>query len=549
MTQDDSLLARQLDEYRLIASLGRGGMARVYLGLDDRLKRYVAIKTIDKPLRADPDYIKRFEYEAQTIAQLEHPHIVRVYRYGEADGTLYLAMQYIKGASLDSILASYHEDGTFMEPEDAVRIIRELCLALDYAHSQGVIHRDVKPSNVMLNESGELFLADFGLSFYRELDTQDDVFGTPSYMAPEQVLSSTYVVPQSDLYAVGVILYEIFTGQIPFTDEDPMEVARMQMEVEPPRPRSIRSAISPEVEALILKALAKEPQERFPSGAALVAALESAVSQPMQSETTPQHTIPQRVSLLERPLPPLPAAVSKPVPQVSQAELSSAIPEPTTPPQPDLQQRKVLYAVIAVGVVLVFILLLWAVRGLNNQDTEESIAGMSTSTTEAGEAEPTNTMAAEVTPTPAQVANVITPTAPATATATPLIPTETPSPTVTLPPTATPTSETPYRLLIATNGEDSLFVVNQSDVAFPLAFLQLGDGNGAIQGIDWGMEFLEPGSCVTAWKDGGNPQPPSVDCQQVGERLIRDGSNRFWKDAFGVFMRGHRSAVVARRSV
>jgi serine/threonine-protein kinase len=141
MTQEDSLLARQLDEYRLISPLGHGGMARVYLAVDDRLKRYVAIKTIDKPLHADPDYIKRFEYEAQTIAQLEHPHIVRVYRYGEADGTLYLAMQYIKGASLDSILASYREDGEFMETEDAVRIVRELCLALDYAHSQGVIHR------------------------------------------------------------------------------------------------------------------------------------------------------------------------------------------------------------------------------------------------------------------------------------------------------------------------------------------------------------------------------------------------------------------------
>lgn len=228
------------------------------------------------------------------------------------------------------------------------------------------------------------------------------------------------------------------------------------------------------MEATLLKALAKEPRDRFPSGAALVAALESANSHTMLPETVPQQTIPQRVSLLERPLPPLSAEANKPDPQADQ------------------------------------------------------------------KVEPTNTIAVKATPIPAQAATATTSTATATEsiTETPLIPTETASPIVTSLPTATPTSETPYHLLIATNGEDSLFVVNQSDEAFPVASLQLGDGNGAIQGVEWGVEFLEPGSCVTAWKDGGNPQPPAVNCHQVGERLTRDGSNRFWKNAFEVFYAG-----------
>ncbi len=276
-TTTEELIGQQLDEYRLEALLGQGGMARVYRGLDVRLNRPVAIKVIDTPFRADSDYVRRFEREAQMIAQLDHPHIVTVYRFGEANGLLYLAIQCIEGDSLDLLLAAYQESGDFISPEEASRIVREVCLALDYAHEEGIIHRDVKPANIMLDKKGRAVLTDFGLALLTEMGTRGETFGSPNYIAPEQAISSANVVPQSDIYAVGVILYEMFTGQLPFASGDPLEVAMLHM-TEPPRPpRELRPDISPELEAVILKALAKEPEERYPSGAALADALDEAL--------------------------------------------------------------------------------------------------------------------------------------------------------------------------------------------------------------------------------------------------------------------------------
>jgi serine/threonine protein kinase len=313
---DDSLIGRRLDEYRLEALLGQGSMARVYRGLDVRLKRWVALKVIDKPFRADQDYTTRFEWEAQAIAQLEHPHIVRVYRYGEANGLLYMVLQYIEGLALNQILASYHEQGEFIEPAEANRIIREVCSALDYAHSKGVIHRDVKPSNIILNQQGSAILVDFGLALLADIGTEDEAFGTPYYMAPEQVRSSFEVVPQSDLYAVGVILYEMCTGRVPFEAEEPLDVANLHINEPPPSPREFRPDLDPALEAVILRALAKKPEERYPTGRALANGLDrawriaSAARSASPLPTLSHLSIPERVrvGLAEKPLPPLPAA-------------------------------------------------------------------------------------------------------------------------------------------------------------------------------------------------------------------------------------------------
>jgi len=318
-----SLLGRQLDEYRLDVLLGQGGMARVYRGLDVHLKRYVAIKVIDASFRTDLDYIKRFELEAQAIAKLEHPHIVRLYRYGESDGLLYMAMQYIEGNNLSSILARYRERQAFIEPKDARRIVREICLALDYAHSQGVIHRDVKSSNIMLDEQGNAILTDFGLALLTELGTQGEIFGSPHYIAPEQVISSAKVVPQSDLYAVGIILYEMFTGERPFDAEDPLDIAMQHMAELPRSPRELRPETSSQLEAVILKALAKEPEERYQSGAELADALDEALqAMPVQGLSLPVipgsslSPSPQvTAEAADRPLPPIPAAVAVVAPQ------------------------------------------------------------------------------------------------------------------------------------------------------------------------------------------------------------------------------------------
>lgn len=273
----DKLIGRQLDEYRIDTLLGLGNMARIYRATDIRLKRQVAIKIILSGFEHDADYVMRFEREAQAIARLDHPHIVRLYRYGEVEGILYMAMQYIEGASLAHVLASYRQDGEFIEPEEASRIVREIGTALDYAHGEGVIHRDVKPHNIMLDKKGKAILTDFGLVLLTTEGTRGEILGTPHYLAPEQAISSARAVPQSDLYSMGVILYEMFTGQRPFEAPNPIDVAMMQVTRTPRTPRELRPQLSPALEAVILKAMAKKPEDRYPSAAALADALDAAL--------------------------------------------------------------------------------------------------------------------------------------------------------------------------------------------------------------------------------------------------------------------------------
>ncbi len=316
-SKDDSMLTQVLDEYRLEKLLGHGGMARVYRGVDIRLKRYVAIKVIDTPFRANSDYVMRFQREARAIAKLEHPHIVSLYRYGQADDLLYMAMQYVEGADLYSLLSDYREAGEFVAPEDAVRIIREICEALDYMHREGVIHRDLTPSNIMLDEDGHVYLADFGLALLRDIGTKGEIFGSPHYIAPEQAISSADAVPQSDLYAVGVILFEMFTGELPFDAQEPLDVAMQHMSEEPPSPRMIRPEISPELESVILKTLAKESHQRYPSGVALVEALEGALNNPsggVSLSTRSRLSLPNQVTarLAEHPIPSIPESLLSP---------------------------------------------------------------------------------------------------------------------------------------------------------------------------------------------------------------------------------------------
>jgi serine/threonine protein kinase len=272
----EQMFKQQLDEYRLEALLGEGGMACVYRGFDVRLKRPAAIKVIRAPFRAKADYIARFEREAQAIAQLRHPHIVGIYRYGEMDSLLYIAMEYIEGVDLEVVLADYSAKEEFIPPERASRITRQLGQALDYAHSKGVIHRDIKPSNIMLDGQGNTILTDFGLVLVDD-NTRGEIFGTPYYIAPEQAISSAKAVPQSDLYAVGVILYEMFTAKLPFNASHPYDVALMHVSEPPPPPCTLRPDLSPEVEAVILKALAKKPDQRYPTGVALANALDQAL--------------------------------------------------------------------------------------------------------------------------------------------------------------------------------------------------------------------------------------------------------------------------------
>ncbi|MCB0193201.1 MAG: serine/threonine protein kinase [Anaerolineae bacterium] len=345
--QQDTLIGQRLDEYHLQALLGQGGSARVYRALDTRLKRWVAVKVIDKPFRADADYTTRFEREARAIAQLDHPNIVGLYRYGESNGLLYMALQYIEGATLHQVLSSYRQEGTFIETEEACRLIGQICAALDYAHSKGVIHRDIKPSNIIVNQQGDAVLVDFGLALLADTRTMGDAFGTAEYMAPEQVTGVSRSTPQTDLYAVGVILYEMFAGRPPFEAKGkrPMDVAEMHVNEPPPRLRTFRPDLHRAVEAVILKALVKIPEARYADGAALSRALNRAVSLTDSLPTASQQakdlhqTISARVAkeVGQHPLPPLPnQGVDR---SAKLHETQPAIPQPP-PPRATASKRR-----------------------------------------------------------------------------------------------------------------------------------------------------------------------------------------------------------------
>jgi len=542
---DDSLINQQLDEYRIVSLLGQGGMARVYLGLDVQLKRYAAVKVIDTPFLTDADHAERFEREAQAVAQLQHPHILTLYRYGQAAERLFMAMQYVEGADLRFVLHSYQADEEYMEPDDIARIIREVCQALDYAHAKGVIHRDVKPSNILLDRTGWCYLADFGLALMVEVGTRGEILGSPYYVAPEQAVSSAAARPQSDLYAVGVILYEMATNALPFEAESPLDVAMMHIHDAPLSPRRLRPEISPRLEAVILRAMAKVPEERFRSGAELADAVEEALrAAPIPAaEASLSGTIPQRVALeaAERTLPPLPPAALPPV------ELE--------PPARDRRRRMRAPLIIAAGVACGLCLaavslaaLVWFMRGRDSAEiTRQPAVVVSWPSPSPGAglegtmgASPTLLPLSTPSATPATRAPAPSATgtqeSPATATAQASeTPTVTPTVPTPMPPSPTVQEQmVTYSLLIAAVGGDGVFVSNQGSEALPLALLSLGDG--AVQGAEWGVPLLYPADCVVVWRDARDrPEPPDwLACRMVGEVLTRGGKDRFWRSTFDV---------------
>ena len=284
----DPLIGKTLGDYTIIELLGRGGMARVYRGYDPKLDRYAAVKVIDAELvpEAQEEYQRRFTREARAIAHLEHPNIVGVYQFGQVGDLNFMAMQFIEGRDLRHILRHYHEKGQQISPRAALRIVRDIALALDHAHSEGVIHRDIKPSNIMVTPEGRAILTDFGLALNMPVG---NTFGSAHYIAPEQVESSAKAVPQSDLYALGVVLYEMLTGQVPFDDPSTMSIALKHLQEPPPLPSHINPNLSPALENVILWALRKDPRDRFQSGAELVKALEDAVA--LQEDDDEEDTV------------------------------------------------------------------------------------------------------------------------------------------------------------------------------------------------------------------------------------------------------------------
>lgn len=546
----DSLLGKTFDGYRIEKPLGVGGMAKVYRALDVKLKRYVAIKVIAHDFRDQPEYTLRFEREAQSIARLEHPNIVRIYRFGETDEMYYMAMQYIEGADLAALIRNYNANGEVMPIADVVRVVKDIGAALDFAHSHDVIHRDVKSGNIMVDQEGRALLTDFGLALLSDIGTRGEILGSPHYISPEQAVSSANVVPQSDLYSLGVTLFEMLTGDLPFVGDEVMDLTLRQMTEAPPPPSQINAALSPSIDAVVLRALEKEPYDRFASGAELSAALEEAVADWQVSESSSQESV-RRPSLVLLPHKVREQMQVSPVPSIPTAPSPTRVAAPNETPTTEAAQganaRKRWDTAQTPdrnrwrgALVFAFIIFLVG-AGL--------IVALRPSTAET--AEPASTEVADMPATPSQPVAIVIASPEPTATVyiepTPIPPTPTAvPPTNTLIPTATPFVPTPvpatpiswHEILIARRGEDSLVIVNMSFSSLSLAPLRLGD-QGAIDGSEWNVDALAQNQCVIAIKDRGNARLPDLTCTELGTRVTRGGRDRFWKESFNVYYAGN----------
>ncbi len=261
--------------YRIERKLGAGGMADVWLAEDTHLQRQVALKVLHARYAQDREFVERFKREAESAAGLAHPNVVAVYDRGEFDGNSYIAMQYVEGPTLKQMIDSG------LSSEQAVLLVRQVLEAARFAHRSGIVHRDLKPQNVIVDAEGKAVVTDFGIARagVSEITQTGSVMGTPHYLSPEQA-QGFEVTPVSDLYSIGVILYEALTGRVPFEGESAVAVAMKQVSQTPQRPSSIRPTISPALDAVVMRALEKDPGQRFQSADAFIAALDQAMRQP-----------------------------------------------------------------------------------------------------------------------------------------------------------------------------------------------------------------------------------------------------------------------------
>jgi len=282
----ENLSGKQVGPYQVMTPLGKGGMGMVYQAYQTGVDRVIALKILPQRFSKSDEFVQRFKREGRIIARLQHPYILPVFDYGEADNYIYIAMPFIKGHTLANVLTA-----SFPIPLPQIEnYINQVGDALDYAHTQGIIHRDVKPSNILIDEQDNCLLMDFGIA--RRIEGDDkltktgNVIGTPAYMSPEQGQGLS-LDGRSDIYALGVILYEMITGQPPFEAETPAALIVKHIYSPLPKPRTLNPQLSQMVESVTLKALDKNPNNRYPTAGAMAKALQTA----MQTATQPSYKI------------------------------------------------------------------------------------------------------------------------------------------------------------------------------------------------------------------------------------------------------------------
>ena len=299
-----SLAGQTLGKYHVLAPLGAGGMARVYRAHHPQLDRQVAIKVLRSDLVADPEFLARFQREARAVAALRHPNIVQVFDFDVQGDVYYMVMELLEGDSLKARLHHYRAAGATMEPGEAGRILVDALAGLGYAHGEGLIHRDLKAANLMLTRRGQAVLTDFGIAQLAGGGRQTAsgvLLGTLNYMAPEQGLNGQCDA-RSDLYALGVVLFEMLTGRVPFDADTPLAILLKHANEPLPLPRSLNPAIPEPLELVLLKVLSKQPDDRYASAAAFSSDLQAA----LQAAGVP---LPERVAPLPSELASAPPAV------------------------------------------------------------------------------------------------------------------------------------------------------------------------------------------------------------------------------------------------
>jgi WD40 repeat protein/serine/threonine protein kinase len=307
------LIRRQLGQYTIIATLGRGGMATVYRAQQASIRREVAIKVIETKLTDDPQFIKRFKREAQTVAALDHPHILKVFDFGSQDDLLYLVMELKTGGSLAARLKANGK----LNAEEVARYLDQIGAALDHAHNRGVIHRDLKPQNVLLDQDNNAILGDFGIARIMGevtgLTDSDMRLGTPRYMAPEQ-WNGNDADARTDIYALAVMTYELLTGKLPFTGNTPYALMYQHLNNPPPSIRLLRPDLPQSVEKVLLKGMAKRPEHRFQRASEFASAFREALS----------GKTPKGVDVAAT-QPPIPVSIPKPQPPKPRSARGSLI--------------------------------------------------------------------------------------------------------------------------------------------------------------------------------------------------------------------------------
>ena len=492
----EGLIGKSFAGYRVTEFVARGGMGVVFKGIQESLNRPVAIKFLYPHLSTDDSFRSRFEREARSSAALSHPNIVRVLDFGQESGLHYMVLDFVDGESLRDYLARLHRDGLSLRTDRAIRILEQISSALDYAHEQGFVHRDVKPGNILLTRDGHALLTDFGVVKLVEgsqVTVAGSVIGTPEYIAPEQTVDATTIGPAADQYALGIVAYEMLTGRVPFKSQTPTAVLNMHVTDPPPPPSTIAPGIPPETEAVLLIALAKHPADRHENARTFVERLSQSISDSMTmagaaaSSGTAWSVAPGNQATAANSPPPPPAGTPPASATVGSGDGSGG-------------SRSMLPWLLAGGLGILLLLALGAagvllLRDGGDGDDDGDVAGIIETATAIAEADETPTERPTIALTPI----VLAPTATAVAEATPTeagpVPTDTGGAA-----DATPTEE-PTAGLVAPDGMQAiiLFTANRGGVHDSQIFVMNPDGSDQRQitfarGHSWGPRVSPDGS-------------------------------------------------------